>query len=90
MILQLNYNYCLSYIPLSHLSSDGRYDTKSIDITDTILLKVGIDTTNPVPRYRYFHVIFKLIQKWFYTPEQESCVPGFQTLHKDSCQGGKV
>ena len=29
--------------------NDGRYDTKSIDITNTILLKVSIDTTNSVP-----------------------------------------
>ena len=68
-------------------SSDGRYDTKSIDTIDMILLKMGIDTTNSIPRYRYFYVVFKLIQKWFYTPEQESCVAG---LHKDLCQGSKV
>ena len=31
--------------------------TKSINATDTILLKVGINNTNPVPQYQYFHVI---------------------------------
>ena len=73
----------------THLAnpSDGRYDTKSIYTTDMILLKVGINTTNPVPRYQYFHTIFKLIQKLFYTPEQESCVA---SLYKDLCQGSKV
>ena len=68
-------------------TSDRRYDTKSIDTTDTILLKVGIDTTNPVLQYQYCHMIFKLIQKWLYTPKQESCVAG---LHKDLYQGSKV
>ena len=77
---------CVIYVTWAG-GNDGRYDTKSIDTTDTILLKVGINTNNPVPRYRYFDVIFKLIQKWFYTPEQESCLAG---LHKDLCQGSKV
>ena len=66
--------------------SDARYNTISVDTTDTILIKVGIDTTNPAPRYQYFHMIFKLIQKWFYTLEQESCVAG---PHKDLHHGSK-
>ena len=37
-----------NHIPYLILTSDGQYDTKSIDTTDTILSKVGIDTTNPV------------------------------------------
>ena len=42
------------------ITSDGRYDTKSIDTTDTILSKMSIDTTNIIFRYRYHHVIYKM------------------------------
>ena len=42
-----------------HVTSDGRYDTKSINTTDTILSKVSINTTNSVSRYQYFRMICK-------------------------------
>ena len=41
-------------------TSDGRYDTKNIDTTVTILSKASTDTTSPVLRYQYHHVIYKI------------------------------
>ena len=40
-------------IALWWADSIGRYDTKSIDTADTILLTVSTDTTNSVPQYWY-------------------------------------
>ena len=47
----------LQGVDCSHCGSDGRYDTKSIDTTDTSTLKVSIDTMNIKVWYRYHHVI---------------------------------
>ena len=69
MYTSVHSHVSLEWDNIHDIHSDERYNAKSINTSDMILLKVSIDTSNPILQYQYFHVIWsEPFLKYYYIP----------------------